>query len=329
MRQQSRLWRVLDGRPFVPGRRRVALLSPYFPHPPAHEGAVRTLHLVREAAREFDVVLFAFTDGADEQYEPVLEFCSRVVLVERPGGDPRRGAFEPRAAAEHRSATMQELWDRMPREIQVEARQVQHAQMAAYGGDILTVFEGEWSGWLWQRYERWMAKRYRRVLVMSAADPDWEQMGQLERGVLHEIMDRPPAIRAARKEDVAELDRLQRSSPEAVLWEPSNYLAYDCRVAEASGRIAGFVVCRKLAADESEILSLVVDPDLRRRGVASALMRTVLDDRTGATWYLEVRESNWRARNLYKKLGFVDVSLRPAYYQDTGEGAVVMRMKPC
>jgi ribosomal protein S18 acetylase RimI-like enzyme len=58
-------------------------------------------------------------------------------------------------------------------------------------------------------------------------------------------------------------------------------------------------------------------------------MREILEHRTGTTWYLEVRESNGRARNLYRKLGFEDISLRPAYYQDTGEAAVVMRLKPC
>jgi ribosomal-protein-alanine N-acetyltransferase len=47
-----------------------------------------------------------------------------------------------------------------------------------------------------------------------------------------------------------------------------------------------------------------------------------------ATWYLEVRESNWPARNLYRKYGFQDVSTRPKYYQDNGETAVVMRAAP-
>jgi ribosomal-protein-alanine acetyltransferase len=158
---------------------------------------------------------------------------------------------------------------------------------------------------------------------------DWTHIGALERSLLREIVERPPTIRPARKEDVPELDRIQRLSPEAVLWEPSAYLSYDCRVAELGARVAGFVVCRTLSADEAEILSLVVDPEVRRRGVGSRLMRQVLDHRTGTTWYLEVRESNQRARNLYRKLGFDDISLRPAYYQDTGEAAVVMRLKPC
>ena len=39
---------------------------------------------------------------------------------------------------------------------------------------------------------------------------------------------------------------------------------------------------------------------------------------------LEVRVSNLAARSLYQKLGFVEVGVRPRYYEDTGEDAVLM-----
>ena len=82
-------YRVLEGRACSPERRRVAVLSPYFPYPLAHGGAVRIFHLLRELAREFDVELFAFTDvlpidALPVDAAPVLEFCARVVLVEKP-----------------------------------------------------------------------------------------------------------------------------------------------------------------------------------------------------------------------------------------------------
>jgi ribosomal protein S18 acetylase RimI-like enzyme len=48
-----------------------------------------------------------------------------------------------------------------------------------------------------------------------------------------------------------------------------------------------------------------------------------------AVWFLEVRESNVVARNLYSRLGFEEVGRRPHYYQDTGETAVVMRRQKC
>src|SRR5262249_50579562 len=62
-------YRVIEGRAFSPDRPRIAVLAPYVPYPLSHGGAVRIFHLLRETAREFDVILFAFSDGeTDEVY---------------------------------------------------------------------------------------------------------------------------------------------------------------------------------------------------------------------------------------------------------------------
>ena len=50
--------------PAPTGRPRIAVLSPYFPYPLSHGGAVRIFHLLREIAREFDVELFAFSTAS-------------------------------------------------------------------------------------------------------------------------------------------------------------------------------------------------------------------------------------------------------------------------
>ncbi len=92
--------------------------------------------------------------------------------------------------------------------------------------------------------------------------------------------------------------------------------------------MAGFIVTRTLGERESEILSLVVDRELRRCGIASRLMADLLS-RSCVTWFLEVRESNRPARRLYAKLGFEEVARRTGYYQDNGETAVVMRRRSC
>ena len=55
--------RVIEGRARRPGRRSIAVLTPYFPYPLSHGGAVRMFNLLRETAREFDVILYAFTEG--------------------------------------------------------------------------------------------------------------------------------------------------------------------------------------------------------------------------------------------------------------------------
>jgi len=39
---------------------------------------------------------------------------------------------------------------------------------------------------------------------------------------------------------------------------------------------------------------------------------------------LEVRASNIIAQRLYEKIGFISVGIRPGYYHDDGEDAVIM-----
>ncbi|MGD9738044.1 MAG: GNAT family N-acetyltransferase [Bauldia sp.] len=93
---------------------------------------------------------------------------------------------------------------------------------------------------------------------------------------------------------------------------------------------AGFVIVR-VAAGESEILTLAVRPTNRGRGYGRLLMeeaaRRAYHDRA-ETMFLEVDESNRHAVALYLSLGFETVGSRSRYYEDTGGGqgtALVMR----
>jgi ribosomal-protein-alanine N-acetyltransferase len=86
----------------------------------------------------------------------------------------------------------------------------------------------------------------------------------------------------------------------------------------------GFVLAR-LAADEAELLTLVVSPGARRRGVGRALMEAAASHaaRSGArAMFLEVDRSNVQARSLYERLGFAAVGKRPAYYRPSDGPAV-------
>jgi ribosomal protein S18 acetylase RimI-like enzyme/glycosyltransferase involved in cell wall biosynthesis len=524
--------KVVEGRPFSPDRRRVAVLSPYCPYPPAHGGAVRIFHLLREAARYFDILLYAFQERpAEDDLGPLLSFCSRIILVPKPAyREPRWSTLLPPEVCEYESAAMRALW----KAAEADVKQVEYTALARYGGDVLVEHDvtfdlyrqlvetkrtpAAWWDWFrWRRFELRAARRFRRLVVMSdkdaktlgrgtlipngvdlerfrpeperpgrrllfvgsfrhfpnvaafrffteqvwprlcasspgvtltvvagpdpmlywreatntpdpaaddrirllsfvadvrqlyieanlvivptpvsagtnlkvleamameraivstscgcaglglehgrsvwiaddpkrfvegiatlLADParrremahrageivacfDWPQIGEVQHRLYSELLASPITIRAAGPRDIDALDRIQRASPEAVLWEPHGYLQYDCRVAVLGRAVAGFVVSRTLAGGESEVLSLVVDPAHRRGGIAVRLMRQLLDGSPG-TWFLEVRESNQAARKLYKKLGFEEVALRSAYYQDNGETAVVMRRQSC
>ena len=76
---------------------------------------------------------------------------------------------------------------------------------------------------------------------------------------------------------------------------------------------------------EREILNVAVRPDLRRLHIATELLRAEMERWPGAH-FLEVRESNTGARQLYEGLGFEAVGSRPGYYENPPESGIVMRI---
>jgi ribosomal-protein-alanine N-acetyltransferase len=74
-----------------------------------------------------------------------------------------------------------------------------------------------------------------------------------------------------------------------------------------------------------------VAPDWRRRGIATALLRRLLDD-TGHDaqrgYTLEVRVSNVGAIALYERFGFKPKGVRRGYYTDNREDALIMWRDP-
>jgi ribosomal-protein-alanine N-acetyltransferase len=139
-----------------------------------------------------------------------------------------------------------------------------------------------------------------------------------------------PLIRPGDPQDLAAVAAIQESSPEAAHWNPADYLQYDFRVCVHLGHVAGFLVARHVVPDESEVelLNLAVAPEFRGKGLGRALLGDLLAT-GGATVFLEVRESNQAARNLYKSTGFKEVNIRPQYYPDPPEAAIVMKFHSC
>ena len=93
------------------------------------------------------------------------------------------------------------------------------------------------------------------------------------------------------------------------------------------GRTAAWAAAL-IAADEGEIGRIAVDPAYRNRGLGSVLLSHVLGEgrRAGVkNWFLEVRRGNIPALRLYENAGFAPVGVRPAYYTDPVEDAVIMR----
>jgi len=139
-------------------------------------------------------------------------------------------------------------------------------------------------------------------------------------------------IREMRVADIEAVMDIEREvfpfpwAPEFFLRELGRGESAMYRVAFADGRLLGFIGAN-LLGDEIHITNMAVIPDVRRRGLGSALLvgcvRQGLE--RGARWLtLEVRETNRDAREFYRLFGFRELGLRRGYYSDTGEDAVIM-----
>jgi ribosomal-protein-alanine N-acetyltransferase len=117
-----------------------------------------------------------------------------------------------------------------------------------------------------------------------------------------------------------------RSWYEAELARPDVCHVYVLRLSEVP--VAGFASFWRVA-DEMHINNLAVDPQWRGRGLGRHLLAAVLDHARAmgirhAT--LEVRRSNVAALRLYERQGFRTVAVRPAYYSQPDEDALVLAL---
>jgi ribosomal-protein-alanine N-acetyltransferase len=105
----------------------------------------------------------------------------------------------------------------------------------------------------------------------------------------------------------------------------------DLYVCIRGNELAGYVLSRDVI-DEVQIMQIAVAPAYRRRGIALALSRYLLQQKHHmASATLEVRRSNMPAQSLYLELGFRICGLRPDYYvpEEPGgerEDAVLMSL---
>lgn len=95
-----------------------------------------------------------------------------------------------------------------------------------------------------------------------------------------------------------------------------------------SNRVIGYIIM-EIVADIGNIDNVAVSEHCRRQGLADHMMTECLhraQSRGLNTIYLEVRESNVAARELYRKYGFEVVGRRKKYYQKPREDAILMTL---
>ncbi len=112
----------------------------------------------------------------------------------------------------------------------------------------------------------------------------------------------------------------QKQLLEAMTRDDTIYL-----VAEMAGRIVGLCGVRNISG-EGDITNVSVSGDARRMGTAYKMMRQLLERGVGIgikDYTLEVRASNAPAIGLYEKLGFKSEGVRPGFYDDPKDDAVI------
>lgn len=91
--------------------------------------------------------------------------------------------------------------------------------------------------------------------------------------------------------------------------------------------VLGYCVFR-IIAGEGELLRIAVSPEFQGRGLSKKLMDQMVEyskKKKAETMFLEVRESNEKARNLYRSYGFSEEGIRKDYYRNPVENAVIMK----
>lgn len=144
-------------------------------------------------------------------------------------------------------------------------------------------------------------------------------------------------VRAARRDDLMRVVMLERGVAEAPHWSEGDYAEIldgsgvrRCLfVAEIEGDLVGFAV-GKAIGDIAELESVAVRVEARRAGVGRALCGAVVEwgrDRGATVLELEARAGSAGTLALYERLGFVQVGLRPGYYREPVDDAVLMALK--
>jgi ribosomal-protein-alanine N-acetyltransferase len=97
-------------------------------------------------------------------------------------------------------------------------------------------------------------------------------------------------------------------------------------VARLGGQVAGYVGIW-LIAGEGHITNIAVHPQYRGQGIGTKLLDALSNEarqRGASRLTLEVRVSNVEAQRVYTRCGFLKVGIRPQYYLDNNEDALIM-----
>lgn len=140
------------------------------------------------------------------------------------------------------------------------------------------------------------------------------------------------SLRRMTPSDVPEVARIEATAF-STPWREETFRALVDRsgvelwVAEWGDQLAAYAILWRVL-DEGELANIAVRSDLRGHGIGSSLLSRMLEvarDWGVRSLYLEVRESNGLAREMYARRGFREIGVRKGYYEGPREDARVLK----
>ena len=138
-------------------------------------------------------------------------------------------------------------------------------------------------------------------------------------------------VRHMTAEDIEEAGKLEKTNLLKEAWTEKQLLEALTRddtvylVAEKAGRIVGLCGVRNVSG-EGEVTNVSVSGDCRNEGIGYKMVKQLLERGRGIgikDYTLEVRKENKSAIRLYEKLGFVSEGVRPGFYDEPKDDAVI------
>jgi ribosomal-protein-alanine N-acetyltransferase len=140
-----------------------------------------------------------------------------------------------------------------------------------------------------------------------------------------------------RKMHLSDLDQIIQIEREIFLfpWSRGNFAdsietGYVCHVLQQADTLMGYGIMM-MSPEEAHILTLGIAPNWQKKGLGKKLLQHFIQyarEQNAKSIFLDVRESNHSAAQLYKQMGFQQIATRKGYYPAMcgREDALVMQL---